>query len=54
MVAAPLIQVWEASNAHAEGIGHVMLTAANLPAAGCWEFTAHYGREMLTFVVSVP
>ena len=48
------ILVHDATNAHAEDIGSAMLTAANLPAAGCWEFTAHYGREMLTFVVSVP
>ena len=51
--ASPIL-VHEATNAHAEDIGSAMLTAANLPAAGCWEFTAHYGREMLTFVVSVP
>jgi len=48
------VLVHDATNAHAEDIGSAMLTGANLPAAGCWEFTAHYGREMLTFVVSVP
>jgi hypothetical protein len=51
--ASPVL-VREATNAHGEDIGSAMLTSANLPAAGCWEFTAHYGREMLTFVASVP
>ncbi len=51
---SPAVVVREATNAHAEDIGSAMLTAAVLPAAGCWEFTAHYGRRILSFVVSVP
>lgn len=51
--ASPIL-VHEATNASGEDIGSVMLTSANLPAEGCWELTAHYGPEMLTFVVSVP
>ena len=51
---APKILVRDATHASAEGIGTAMLTAANLPAAGCWEFTAHYGPQTLTFTVSVP
>jgi hypothetical protein len=51
--ASPIL-VHEATNAHGEDIGSAMLMAATLPAPGCWEFTAQYGREMLTFVASVP
>jgi hypothetical protein len=30
-----------------------MMTYVDVPAAGCWEFTAHYRGHTLTFVVSV-
>jgi hypothetical protein len=51
---APPVVVTGATHASAADIGSAMLTAANLPAAGCWELTAHYGLQTLTFVVSVP
>ena len=51
---APPIVVTGATNASGGDIGSAMLTAANLPATGCWELTAHYGLQTLTFVVSVP
>jgi len=30
-----------------------MMTALDIPAAGCWEITAHYRGHVLTFIVSV-
>jgi hypothetical protein len=30
-----------------------MMTGIDLPTAGCWEITAHYGGHTLTFIISV-
>lgn len=30
-----------------------IMTGIDIPAAGCWELTAHYGGHTLTFIVSV-
>lgn len=30
-----------------------MMTLIDIPTAGCWELTAHYGGHTLTFIVSV-
>ena len=30
-----------------------MMTGVDIPTAGCWELTAHYGGHTLAFIVSV-
>ncbi len=42
-----------ASNAYHPDHGSMIMTAFVLPAAGCWEITADYGEERLSFVVWV-
>jgi hypothetical protein len=50
---APSVTVPPANNIFGEGIGAAMMTAVDLPMTGCWEFTARYVTDSLTFVVSV-
>ena len=37
-----------------EEVDAAMMTGVDLPTAGCWEFTARYAADSLTFIVSVP
>ncbi len=51
---APTISIPRMTNVFAEDIGPAMMTAVDLPTTGCWEFTARYAADSLTFIVSVP
>jgi hypothetical protein len=35
------------------GTGDAMMTGIDIPSAGCWELTAHYGGHTLSFIVLV-
>jgi hypothetical protein len=50
---ARAVTIPQATNVVGEGIGAAMMTAVDLPTTGCWEFTARYATDSLTFVVSV-
>jgi hypothetical protein len=54
---APSIAVAHANAVFVPGKPGMMppgiMTGVDVPAAGCWEFTAHYRGHTLTFVVSV-
>jgi len=38
------------ANAALFGAGDAMITAIDIPTAGCWELTAHYGGHTLSFI----
>ena len=53
---SPLLAVAHASNAFVSSnskLPPAMVTAFEIPTAGCWELTAHYGGHALSFIVSV-
>jgi len=51
---APPIGLCSATNAyHRDFGGWTMLVAVDLPTEGCWELSARYGDESVTFVVWV-
>lgn len=51
---SPSVAVADASNAFlSNGSPPAMVMAFEIPTAGCWELTAHYGGHTLTFVTSV-
>ncbi|MFY9730179.1 MAG: hypothetical protein WB723_18135 [Candidatus Acidiferrales bacterium] len=53
---SPSIEVADADNAFVGSntkLPPAMVTAFEIPTAGCWELTAHYGGRTLTFIVSV-
>jgi hypothetical protein len=41
-----------ATNAWGDGWS-AMLTGLEFPASGCWQVNAHYGKQLLTFVLRV-
>ena len=49
----PLIADDHANTSHSADMGTFIMSAVNLPTAGCWEITGHYKGENLTFVVMV-
>lgn len=51
---APPVVVTDSTHASAADIGTAMLTLAHLPTGGCWEMTARYRGQALTFVTLVP
>ena len=53
---SPSVAVAHASNAFLSSSSKLppaMVTAFEIPTAGCWELTAHYGGHTLTFIISV-
>ncbi|WP_119067870.1 hypothetical protein [Aggregatilinea lenta] len=42
-----------ATNGYHEDYGSFMLVGVDIPTPGCWEITAHYRDEMLSYVVRV-
>jgi hypothetical protein len=48
--AAPLA-VLPPTNGHQADVGSFMLAGGNFPTAGCWEVTAQYAADTLTYVV---
>jgi hypothetical protein len=51
--APPLVSA-KATNGWVQRNQPFMVTGVNLPTLGCWEITAHYEDDELTFVVWVP
>jgi hypothetical protein len=55
-IAAPLVRSDGATGGMANGTdpgGMFMLTRIDIPAAGCWEISAHYADQTLTYTVWV-
>jgi hypothetical protein len=51
---SPSVAVANANNAFlGSKMPPAMVTGFEIPTAGCWELTAHYGGHTLTFIVSV-
>jgi hypothetical protein len=51
---APTLTVPRVTHAFAPDIGSAMLAGVDIPTTGCWQITASYGSDSLTFVVTVP
>lgn len=52
-VAAPPLNVSQATNGYGEDIQSAMLVGVDFPTLGCWEITGKYGGQELRFVVWV-
>jgi hypothetical protein len=50
---APFVPVEPANAVFLPSKTPAMMTAIDIPTAGCWELTAHYNGHTLTFIVSV-
>jgi len=50
---APPLDAAPATNAFHDDYGSFMMTGGGIPGAGCWQFTAHYNGDDLTYVVWV-